>query len=149
MGVPSGQRDGDTGAMAETLTKVCEDAYAALNARDLEAFLDRTDPEIEITSLIAEAEGATFRGHDGVREWWDTVVIGALGGIQFTIDQIRELDHEYMLVELVVSGEAAGVTIEQRMWQSIQVRDGRRAVWWQPYRTEQEALEGIERRRGG
>jgi hypothetical protein len=134
--------------MARTLTEITKSAYEALNERDLDGFLELSDPEIEITSLIAEAEGGTFRGHEGVREWWDRVVLGALGGIRFSLDEIRELDEEMMLVKLVVSGEAAGVKVEQTMWQSIQVRDGERAVWWQPFRTEQEAMDAIEARRG-
>ena len=47
----------------------------------------------------------------------------------------------------LVGGEASGVQIEQQMWQAIEVRDGVRASWWQPFRTEQEALDALEARR--
>ena len=134
--------------MAKTLTVVVERAYEALNARDLDGFLALSDPEIEITSLIAEAEGGSFYGHEGVRDWWHRVVIGSLGGIRFTLAEIRELDHEMILVKLVVGGEASGVAVQQTMWQAIQVRDDERAIWWQPFRTEEEALAAIEERRG-
>jgi hypothetical protein len=133
----------------ESLTQIVERAYEALNARDLEGFLALSDEGIQITSLIAEAEGGSFHGHEGVREWWDTVVVGSLGGIRFALEEIRELDDEMILVKLVVAGEAGGVTVEQTMWQGIQVLDGEHAIWWQPFRTEEEALEGIEQRRGG
>ena len=46
----------------------------ALNSGDLEAFLARTAEDVEFTSLVAEAEGRTFRGHAGVRAWWGTVL---------------------------------------------------------------------------
>lgn len=128
------------------LTKICEEAYEALNARDLDRFLELSDPEITITSLIAEAEGGSFHGHEGVRQWWETVV-ESLGGIRFNLDEIRQLDDRLMLVKLVVAGEASGVQIEQTMWQAIEVRDGERAYWWQPFRTEQEALDALEERR--
>jgi ketosteroid isomerase-like protein len=133
--------------MRESLTQIVERAYAALNRRDLDAFLELSDPQIEIISLIAEAEGGTFRGHEGLREWWNRVVVGSLGGIRFTIDEIRELDDEMIVVKLVVAGEAGGVQVEQVMWQAIQVADRERAIWWQPFRTEQEALDAIEARR--
>jgi ketosteroid isomerase-like protein len=44
-------------------------AFEALNAADLDRFLALTTEDVEFTSLIAEAEGATFRGRDGVRAW--------------------------------------------------------------------------------
>ncbi len=46
----------------------------ALNSGELEAFLARTAEDVEFTSLVAEAEGRTFRGHAGVRAWWETVL---------------------------------------------------------------------------
>jgi uncharacterized protein len=46
---------------------LAEAAYAALNSGDLDAFLALTSEDVEFTSMVAEAEGTTFRGHDGVR----------------------------------------------------------------------------------
>src|SRR3954454_21094606 len=46
----------------------------ALNSGDLEGFLGRTAEDVEFTSLVAEAEGRTFRGHAGVRAWWERVL---------------------------------------------------------------------------
>ena len=48
-------------------------AYRALNAEDLDGFLALVAEDVEFTSMVAEAEGTTFRGHDGVRSWWETV----------------------------------------------------------------------------
>jgi SnoaL-like domain len=48
-------------------------AFGALNYGDLDAFLALTAEDVEFTSMIAEAEGTTFRGHQGVRAWWATV----------------------------------------------------------------------------
>ena len=44
-----------------------------LNSGDLEAFLTLTAEDIEFTSMVAEADGTVFRGHAGVRAWWETV----------------------------------------------------------------------------
>jgi hypothetical protein len=46
----------------------------AVNSGDLESFLARTADDVEFASLVAEAEGRTFRGHAGVRAWWGTVL---------------------------------------------------------------------------
>ena len=119
-----------------------ESAYDALNRRDLEAFVALSDPEVEVVSLIAESEGGTYRGHEGVRQWWRDVA-GSLGGIQFEAEEIRELDDETLLVRVRTAGEVADVQVEQVMWQAIAIRDGL-ALWWQPFRSEQEALEGLK-----
>ena len=132
--------------MPEELAELVKRTYDALNRRDLEAYVAMSDPEVEFVSLIAEAEGGAYRGHDGVREWWRDVA-GALGGIQFEPVEIRELDDEMLLVMVRTAGEVADVQIEQVMWQALVMRNGL-AVWWQPFRSEQEALAEIEKRRG-
>ena len=55
------------------LRAIAETAYAALNANDLDAFLEVIADDVEFTSLVAEAEGTTYRSHPGAREWWTTV----------------------------------------------------------------------------
>ena len=60
--------------MSGTDIEVTSRAWAALQQRDLEGFLDLIDPEIEFISLVAEAEGATYRGHAGVRDWFGALI---------------------------------------------------------------------------
>ena len=63
-----------TGREAAELRALAVEAYDALNARDLDRFMALLADDVEFTSLIAEAEGVSFRGREGVRTWWDTVV---------------------------------------------------------------------------
>jgi hypothetical protein len=45
-------------------------AADAFNRRDFDAFLALCDPDIEVSSIIAQLEGGgPFRGHEGVRSW--------------------------------------------------------------------------------
>jgi hypothetical protein len=60
--------------MSQENVGVMEAAYAAIERDDLDAFLALAHPEIQFRSLIAEAEGRTYHGHEGVREWWDAVI---------------------------------------------------------------------------
>ena len=55
------------------LRALADTAYGALNAGDLEGFLALVAEDVEFTSMVAEAEGMTFRGHAGVRAWWSTL----------------------------------------------------------------------------
>lgn len=40
--------------------------------RDLESYLTLMHPQVEFTT-VAFGEQRVFRGHDGVREWWETL----------------------------------------------------------------------------
>jgi ketosteroid isomerase-like protein len=118
----------------ETLRK----GYAAVNRGDVEALLAYVHPDVEFTSLIAEAEGETFRGHDGVRRWWREVVL-QLGGLRGEPEEVRDLG-DAVLVRVAGTYRPGGVEVPQTVWNVIRFRDGL-AIWWQFFRTEEEALE--------
>ena len=44
-------------------------ADRAFNTRDVEAYVDCCDPDIELNSGLTVPGGAVYRGHDGVRRW--------------------------------------------------------------------------------
>ena len=115
-------------------------AFEALNAQDLEAFIALTHEEVEFTSMVAEAEGTTFRGHAGVRAWWDTVA-GAFEHVSWEVVELRPAT-DRGVVKVRLAGTLAGVEVSQLMWQAGRIRDGK-LVWWAFFRTEQEALEAV------
>jgi hypothetical protein len=131
--------------MSKSDIETAKEAWAALQARDLSGFLEFMDPEIEFNSLVAEAEGGTFRGHNGVREWWKRVV-NSLGGLRYDISEPLDLGDGLVLTPVVISGRVADVEVPQEMWNLAKVRNGK-AVWWEVSRTEQEARDGAEVRR--
>ena len=116
-------------------------AYSALNRRDLEAFKEVIDPEVEFTSLIAEAEAETYRGHAGVSRWWQTVM-GAFDDVRYELRDIRAFGDQ-VIAETHIHVMVSGVEVEQTMWQVLLIRD-ERAVSWAIFRTEREALEALE-----
>jgi len=118
--------------------ELLNDAFAAISGNDLEGLLSLTDPEVEFHSLIAESEGQTYQGRDGVREWWEQVK-GALGGLRFEAEEIR-IEGDRAVVKVLVTSRMGDVAVPQRMWQATRARNGR-AIWWGIYRTEAEALE--------
>jgi ketosteroid isomerase-like protein len=120
---------------------IAEAAYAALNSGDLDAFLALTREDVEFTSMVAEAEGTTFRGHDGVRAWWETVR-GAFAGVHWEVLDVRG-DADRGVTHFRMSGTLSGVPVEQVMWQAVRMREGK-ASWWGFFRTEREALEAVD-----
>jgi ketosteroid isomerase-like protein len=70
--------------------EVLRSGYAAVNRGDIDALLPHIHPDVEFTSLVAEAEGQTFSGHDGVRLWWTEVVV-PLGGLHGELEEVEEI----------------------------------------------------------
>jgi ketosteroid isomerase-like protein len=128
--------------MASEAFELTEKQWVAVDNRDLDAFLSLIHEDVEFVSLVAEAEGGTFHGHDGVRVWWEQVG-ESLGTLRYEPQEMRELGGGAVLTELVVSGTVGGVEVPQTMWHAVQVRDGK-AAWWGSFRTEAEALQSLE-----
>src|ERR671922_1446426 len=70
------------------LRAMAEAAFGALNSGDLDGFLAVATEDVEFTSLVAEVEGTTFQGHDGIRTWWETVR-GAFGNVHWDVLEVR------------------------------------------------------------
>jgi ketosteroid isomerase-like protein len=112
----------------------------ALNREDLDGFLSLVHPEAEFTSMIAEAEGETFRGHDGVRRWWKSVRM-VFTEVHWSYDLVRARG-DRVVVMLRIHGILSGIDVVQTMWQAVVLRDGK-AVWWAFFRTKADALEAV------
>ena len=127
--------------MPEENAAVLRKGYEAVNRGDLEELLLSVHPEVEFTSLIAEAEGETFRGHDGVRRWWEQVVI-PLGGLHGELEDVRDLGDDTLLARVAGTYRPSGVVVHQTVWNIVRFRDGK-ATGWEFFRTEEEALEAV------
>jgi ketosteroid isomerase-like protein len=110
--------------------------YAAVNERDIDAFLAAMDPDIEVRSLVLRpARGDAFRGFKGVREWW-----GAMFGTQdLTLTLVRlRVDGDAAAIELILRTEVGGTRGEVTMWHGARFRNGR-VVAFGLYASEEEA----------
>jgi len=121
-------------------------AFAAINAGDLDAVLAVCAEDVEFTSLVAEAEGAVFRGHDGVRAWWETVR-GEFEHVSWELFDVCEAAEDCVLTHFRMSGVLSGVPLEQPMWQAVRSGNDGKVNWRGIFRTEQEALVAVGRLR--
>jgi ketosteroid isomerase-like protein len=121
------------------LQALADSGYGALNAGDLEGFLALVAEDVEFTSMVAEAEGATFWGHAGVREWWGSVRGAFDRAPHWEVLELRGAG-DVGIVKFRMTGTLAGVEVAQTMWQVVRRREGK-LTWWAFFRTEQEALE--------
>jgi uncharacterized protein (TIGR02246 family) len=119
---------------------LAEAAFEALNAADLDRFLALTTEDVELTSLIAEAEGTSFRGRDGVRAWWETVV-ASFPDVRWEVLEIISRSDDSAILRLRIIGTLGDVPVEQTMWQASTLLDAR-ISGWALFRTKREALKG-------
>jgi ketosteroid isomerase-like protein len=112
--------------------------YAAFRSRDIEAVVAITDPDIEFTSLTRESEGTTYRGHEGLREFFASL-LEVLPDWRPTLEMAE--DHgDLVLAKALIEATPPGgvVPVKQVMWHVIRMRNGL-AVRWDFFRTEEEA----------
>ena len=127
--------------MSAENVELIQRAFEAFNRRDLDAFLELMDPEVEFTPYERVLEGlGPYRGHDGVRTWWDEAFT-VFPAFRVEPGEIR--DHgDVTLAHGRLRGEGAssGVAFDRVMWHIARWR-GKKQVWWSAFETEAEALE--------
>jgi ketosteroid isomerase-like protein len=119
-------------------------AFDALARRDFDAFFELLHPDVEFTSLIAEAEARAFVGHGGARHFLDQMYSVFPDWCPTVHSAEGHGDWVLVNVRFQGTGAGSGMTIEQEMWQVAHSREGK-VVWWRMYRTEEEAREALER----
>jgi SnoaL-like domain len=62
----------------------------AFNARDLEDMLMRLDPRVDFHPLRLGGLGSSYRGHDGVRDWW-LQTMRQVGEYQIGLSDVRSV----------------------------------------------------------
>jgi len=127
--------------MSQENVELSRQLLAAFNRRDIDAFLGYIDPDIEFFALITNLEGGDpYRGHEGMRKWWDTIT-----GIfpDFTAEILdTRADGHATVAQLRLGGRGAGsnAPIDQRAW-SVMKWSEQKANWWGVFPSEAEALE--------
>ena len=122
------------------LRTIAETAFEALNSGDLDLYLSVIAEDVEFTSMIAEMEGQTFRGHEGARDWWNTVR-GSFQDVKWELLDLRECDPG-AVAQIRATGALGGAPVDQTVWQAATFRDGK-LTWWRFFRTEQEARDAL------
>jgi ketosteroid isomerase-like protein len=132
--------------MSEENVELVRRAIDAFNRRDLDALLALADPDIEYFPRILELEGGgPFRGHDGVRSWWESW-LGTFPDISTEIEEVQDLGNVTVArTRLRGHGIASGAILEQTAWQVAEWRQ-RKCVRYRTFASEAEALEaaGLE-----
>jgi ketosteroid isomerase-like protein len=130
--------------MASENLKIIKDGFQAFNTGGVDGILPFIHPDFEATTppeLASEPD--TYRGHDGVRRWFNS--------FYEVMDQIRWEAHEFHEVgdrviadfTLKARGKTTGLEFGQHAFQVWELRDGK-AIGVDLYPTLDEALEAAK-----
>jgi ketosteroid isomerase-like protein len=133
--------------MSQQNVQLVRDAIEAFNRGDLDAALTRMHPEIEWETLEAFPDAATYRGHDEVREFWQTWR-DTFRGFRLHVDECVPVGDRCVLLTFRVSGEGTGSGVgvsSPAVFQLGEIQEGQ-VIWVGMFSTEGEALQAAELR---
>ena len=115
-------------------------AHDAFNGRNVDALIALCDPEVEYFSTLVELEGGPWRGHDGVRDWWENL-LRVFPDFRTEVDEVRDLgDVTVARVRLRGHGMQSEALTHGTQWQVTEWRN-RKAIRIRAFTSEAEALE--------
>ena len=114
---------------------------AAINRHDIDAALALIDPDVELIPRLMEVDGGgSYRGHDGVRSWRESL-FGVWPNFKSEVDEVRDLgDVTVARTRMSGQGIASQAVTDQTSWVVTEWRDGK-AIWISVFQSEAEALE--------
>lgn len=130
--------------MSSRDVEIVRAGYDALSSNDIDTILEFFHPEFEVTTPpTLSAEPDTYRGHDGVRRYFDSFW-EAMDDIRFVPHTFREVgDRIAVEISLHARGKNTGIETEQRSVQVWELRDGK-AIGLEVYPTLDEALASVD-----
>ena len=131
--------------MSQENVEVCKHIFEAVGVRrDTEAAIPYFDPEVELQSaIIGGAEGNTYRGHEGFREWMaeSDAAFEELRPVASEEWEFRDLGDDVLVIgRFRARGRESGVEIDSTIAWLYAFRHGR-IVRARGYLDPQEALE--------
>jgi ketosteroid isomerase-like protein len=129
--------------MSQENVEAFKRAIKAYNRRDIDAFLEEIDPEIELQGALQallENEATVYRGHEGVRQWIRDID-EALANISLELPEIRDLGDRIVAIGwLRARGKASGAETKSRFGCVVEWKNGK-ATRVVSFLSEAEALE--------
>jgi ketosteroid isomerase-like protein len=118
--------------------------FEALSEGGVEALLPFIHPEFEVTTPPQfAAEPDTYRGHDGVRRYFDSFY-DAMDEVRFEPSDFRDAQGRVIVpTKLIARGRTTGIETQQDVVLVWALRDGL-AIRVEVYATVEAALEGTD-----
>ena len=115
--------------MSENKIEILKRVEEAWNRDDLDAFLDLADADIKWHTAIEpffEGTESVFRGHDGVRELWESYRGETFQRLEIRLDEFRDLGESVLaLGEAKIIGQTSQVQLTTEVAQLFTFRGGK------------------------
>ena len=113
----------------------------AFNRRDLQAYLELMDPELEFIPYEVYLErGDPYLGHAGIRRWWEDL-FSVVPDVRAEVFEVRDFGNRTLVHGRIYGqGAGSGAPIDRTMWLVTEWR-GDKEVWWCAFETEEQARE--------
>ena len=133
--------------MSEADFEVVRAAWAACSSGDIDRMLEFLDPDVELVPFGAMMEGKSYRGYDGVREWFRRDIEPNWTEFQTLPEEFSRVgDRILVFGQWIARGRTSGVHLHVAATWIVDVRDGK-IVRWQTYTDREEALQALGMRR--
>jgi ketosteroid isomerase-like protein len=127
--------------MSQENVELTHQSVDAFNRRDLGAYLELVDADVEFVAGGVTMEG-DYHGHAGIRRLGENT-LEAIPDLSVEVIETRDLG-DLTLTAARVRGHGAGsdTPFDETSWGVAEWRNGK-CVWWGNYATEAEALEAV------
>ena len=128
-------------AMSQENVEVVKQAYRAINEGDFEAAVKLAASDIEIKASGLMLDQGTYRGHDGIRAYNES--LRKVWGDSLRSHPEEFIEHEDRVVVMsrsIATGQTSGVTIDALVAHVWTIRGGK-VVQFETFGSRQEALE--------
>jgi uncharacterized protein len=129
--------------MSQANVETVRRSFQGFNDRDVDAMLAEwtDDVEMRLVGGFADLMGAEFKGHEGIRRWFNEWV-GSLG-VRAEIESIVDAgDRVAVIARVVGTGDASGAPVTLRGGQVYSFRNGQISAVTNYYEAN-EALEAV------
>ena len=128
--------------MSQDNVEVMERLFRAFNRRDMPAFLDLLDPDVEWVPILGILEGRVYRGHGDVQRWVEDLAVD-WEAFEVHYEELRDLgDRVLVFGHWRARGRASGVESEQPGTWLCEIKGGK-VVRLQTFTDRAEALEAV------
>jgi ketosteroid isomerase-like protein len=111
--------------MSLELPETMRQAHEALLEHDRDRFVSCFDPDAELVPMVSELEGTVYRGHDGIRQWWENL-ISVFPEFSSEVVEVREMGDRVLTMARFQGDDSSSVV---EMWTLVMLKDDKIAGW--------------------
>src|ERR1043165_2464479 len=102
----------EVGTKAQENVKTVERAVSALNARDIEGYLDCCTDDIELHMTAAETVGGEYLGREAIHRFW-TDIADISPDFSVEIERLESIAEDVVIAFMLVNatGRASGIVV--------------------------------------